>query len=93
MTTIIKGGSKMKIVWNYRKGFRGIRLSAQPIVDDLAQQVAENAGEGYLAVSTESPRNRARAAVVTSDAASMVDNAKNQTLLRALDATRGQTYD
>lgn len=76
-----------KIKWRI-EGFREIRLSAQGLVEDLAQKVADDCGDGYEAVSTESPRNRARAAVVTADAHAMADNARNQTLLRALDAAR-----
>lgn len=77
----------MRIVWRIA-GFKELRLKAQPLVDEIAQSVAESAGEGYLAVSTETPRNRARSAVVTADAHAMADNARNQTLLRALDANR-----
>jgi hypothetical protein len=78
---------RTRIKWRI-EGFRELRLAAQPLVEQIAQDVAETAGEGYEALSTESPRNRARAAVVTADARAMADNARNQTLLRALDANR-----
>ena len=61
---------------------------AQPMVEEIAQDVAEDAGEGYEVRSTESPRNRARTSVVTVTPRAMADNARNQTLLRALDANR-----
>ena len=43
---------------------------------------------GYRAVTSEG-RTRSRAAVVTTDAESIRDNARNQTLLRAMDSGRG----
>ena len=65
-------------------------LKDPAVVADLkrrAEAIADAAGEGYDAVSSE-PRRRARAAVVTASAAARRDNAENNTLLRNLDAGR-----
>lgn len=78
-----------KIKWN-RDAFRQIRLLPEVAADvhDRARRVAEAAGNGYEAFPTADPRNRSRAAVVTTSRKAMRDNARNQTLLRNLDAGR-----
>ena len=68
----------------------GTLLKDPAVVADLerrAEAIADAAGEGYDAVSSE-PHTRARAAVVTATLAARKDNAENNTLLRALQAGR-----
>lgn len=60
---------------------------AQRIVRERAERIAAAAGDGYEAVQSP-PRKRARAAVVTTSAASIRDNAQNNTIVRSLDAGR-----
>jgi len=81
--------AKPKIRWN-RDAFRQIRLLPEVAADvhDRARRVAEAAGEGYEAFPTQDARNRSRAAVVTTDMKAIRDNARNNTLLRNLDAGR-----
>lgn len=83
---------KPKIVWKQGAFYR---LRSEPgVVADLerrAEAVAEAAGDGYLAGSRQGasrPQGRWRASVVTGDWDAIVDNARNQTLLKALDAGR-----
>lgn len=78
----------VKLRWNMA-GFRELRTSARVRADILrrARNVAAVAGDGYRADPSDT-RNRARAAVVTDSDAAKADNARNQTLLRALDAGR-----
>nr|DAW17870.1 MAG TPA: type I neck protein [Caudoviricetes sp.] len=61
-------------------------------LESVAQEVADRAnssGEGTYAVGSQqgrkNPQGRWRASVVTADAKAMVDNAKRNTLIRALD--------
>lgn len=70
--------------------FRAIRTAPRVRADlsRRARRVAAAAGRGYVGVDTETPRNRARSAVVTATAAAEKDNARNNTLLRSLDAGR-----
>lgn len=77
----------MKIVWN-RNAFREIRLLPKVAADvhDRAERVASAAGDGFEAFPTANPRNRARAAVVTTTPRAMRRNARDQTLLRSLQA-------
>ena len=79
----------MKIKWN-RAAFREIRTL--PAVDadmqSRAERVASAAGSGYEAKRTDNPRNRARAAVVTTSYRAIRENARHQTLLKSLDAGR-----
>ena len=79
----------VKIKWNI-DAFRQIRLEPKVAADvhDRAERIASAAGDGYEAFPTQSPRNRARAAVVTTSMKAIRDNARNQTLLRNLDAGR-----
>ena len=79
----------MKIKFN-RNAFREIRLLPEVAADvhDRAERVAAAAGEGFDAFPTQAPRNRARAAVVTTSMKAIRQNARNNTLLRALDAGR-----
>lgn len=77
-----------KIKWRI-PGFRELRLEPG-VIDDLgerADRIASSAGAGYEA-STFEGKNRGRASVITADFDAIRDNAKNQTLLRSLDAGR-----
>ena len=81
----------LRIVWNYRgsgNAFRALRLDpkVQADIARRAEAVADAAGEGFEAFPTTTPRNRARAAVVPVTAEAAVQNARENTLIRALDA-------
>lgn len=78
-----------KIKYN-RDAFRQIRLLPEVAADvhRRAERVAAAAGDGYEAFPTQAPRNRARAAVVTTSMKAIRQNARQNTLLRALDAGR-----
>lgn len=78
----------MRIRWN-RAVFEAIRRdpAIAADVDARAGRIAAAAGEGYLA-SPHEGRTRHRASVITATAEAMVDNARNDTLLGALDAGR-----
>lgn len=80
----------VRLVFN-RNAFREIRL--QPKVQDnmfeRAERIAEACGEGFTAVRTAKPRNRARAAVVTTSIEAINRNARENTLVNNLDAGRG----
>lgn len=77
-----------KIKWNV-KAFRELRLEPGVIADleKRAEAVAAAAGDGYEA-SAMAGKNRGRASVITANYAAIRDNARNQTLLRSLDAGR-----
>lgn len=77
-----------RIKWNV-KAFRELRLEPGVIADlgERAEAIADAAGPWYEA-STFEGRNRGRASVITGDFGAIYDNAKNQTLLRSLDAGR-----
>lgn len=80
--------AKSRIKWRVA-GFRELRLEPG-VIDDLgerADRIAAAAGAGYEP-STFEGRNRGRASVITADFDARRDNAKNQTLLRSLDAGR-----
>lgn len=66
---------------------RAILRSAevQGRLDREARAIASSAGSGYIAGSEVGP-NRARAYVFTRTRKAIVDNARNNTLLRALGA-------
>ena len=78
------------IKWRLR-GFEELRRTSE-VKAELArhaERIAAACGKpGYRAVTSEG-RTRSRAAVVTTDAESIRDNARNQTLLRAMDSGRG----
>lgn len=78
--------AKSRIKWNIA-GFRQLRLEPGVIADlgERGDRIADAAGSGYEA-STYEGRNRGRASVITADYDAIRDNAKNQTLLRSLDA-------
>lgn len=80
--------AKPRIKWRIA-GFRELRL-APGVIENLgerADRIAAAAGPGYEP-STFEGRNRGRASVITADFGARRDNAKNQTLLRSLDAGR-----
>lgn len=72
------------------KGFRELRTNPKVGADLLrrAQDIADAAGDGYEAVQNPNPRNRYRAAVVPVTADAAIDNARHNTLLRAMRAGR-----
>lgn len=76
--------TRVRIKWRLA-GFRELRLEpgVQNYVDQLAAEIAARAGAGYEASSWQG-KNRARASVYTDTFAARYDNARNQTLLRAL---------
>ncbi len=77
------------IKWNV-PAFEEIRRDPS-VKSDLAiraDRIAEAAGDGYESSSTEGA-TRSRASVVTTTYAAIRDNAKNNTLIRAVDAGRG----
>lgn len=78
--------TSIRIKWN-RGAFRELRLEpgVQNHINQLAAQIAARAGDGYE-VSHWQGKNRARASVYTDTFSARYDNARNQTLLRALDA-------
>lgn len=78
--------AKTRIKWNL-PAFRELRLEPGVINDleERAEAIAAAAGDGYEA-SAMAGKNRGRASVITADYAAMRDNARNQTLLRSLDA-------
>lgn len=80
--------AKTRIKWNIA-GFRQLRLEPGVIADlgERADRIADAAGPGYEA-STFEGQNRGRASVITADFNAIRDNAKNQSLLRNLDAGR-----
>lgn len=57
-------------------------------LDRRAQAVAAAAGSGYKALPGMESR-RERASVITATRRAIVDNSRNGTLLKALDAARG----
>ena len=80
-----------RIKWRI-KGF--VELRKEPGVladlDERAHDIARAANRsspGYIP-SSQIGKRRSRASVITGDAESMIDNAKNQTLLRSLDSGR-----
>ncbi|PVE94994.1 hypothetical protein [Microbacterium sp. TPD7012] len=80
--------AKSQIKWNLR-AFRELRLEPG-VIDDLGERadaIADAAGPGYEA-STFEGKNRGRASVITANANARRDNARNQTLIRSLDAGR-----
>ena len=70
--------------------FRALRTSeaVQADLAERAKRIAEAAGEGFAVGDGESARNRARASVVAVSPAAREKNARENTLLRALDAGR-----
>lgn len=88
--------AKPRIKWNVQ-GFYELR-SEPGVVADLearAEAVAAAAGESGFHYETGSqqgakkPQGRWRTSVVTADFDAILDNARHQTLLKALDAGRG----
>lgn len=82
--------TKPRIKWNLA-AFAELR-NAPGVLNDLqdrADRIADAAGDGYEsrpAEAGEGKRGRGRAAVLTGNAEARVDNARNETLLRSLDA-------
>ena len=78
--------SSIRIKWK-PGAFRLLRLEAgvQNYINQLAADIAARAGDGYE-VSHWQGKNRSRASVYTDTFSARYDNARHQTLLRALDA-------
>lgn len=82
--------ARTRIKWR-RAGFPELR-NEPGVLEDLqtrADAIADAAGDGYEsrpAEPGEGKKGRARAAVLTGTAEARVDNARNQTLLRSIDA-------
>ncbi len=83
-----RGSARVRIKWN-RGAFRELRLEpgVQNYINQLAAEIAARAGDGYE-VSHWQGKNRSRASVYTDTFSARYDNARNQTLLRALDAAQ-----
>lgn len=79
--------AKSRVKWN-NKAFRELRLLPEILeeVEQRADDVASKAGFGYKA-SAVYGKNRARASVITATFDAILDNARNNTLLRALGGT------
>lgn len=76
-------------------GYRGIRTSpgvaarVKAIADGIADDCNASADvDGGYKAEGSSGRNRARAAVITTNAAAMKDNARNNTIIRAAGRAR-----
>lgn len=80
--------AKMKIKWN-RNGFRELRTdpAVQANIVERAERIADACGPGFE-VRASTPRNRARAVVLTTEPAAMVRNARDHTLLTNIDKGR-----
>lgn len=75
-----------RIKWRM-KGFKELRKSRE-IMSDLIKRgkaIESDAGPGYIAAPFTG-RTRGRVSVMTEDEAAREDNARNNTLIRALDA-------
>jgi hypothetical protein len=87
------GRTKIKVSKLNMKGFEAIRTAPKvmDMLDEIAQDMADRAGEGYKAVpaSATGGRVRGRAMVVTDTFEAKVDQAKNRTLERVVGSTRG----
>lgn len=75
-----------RIKWSM-KGFRELRKSREVMSDLIkrGQRIEASAGAGYTAAPFTG-RTRGRVSVMTEDQAAREDNARNNTLIRALDA-------
>lgn len=72
-----------------RAGVRELLKSEEmlQIVQEYAENAAENAGEGYVA-STYVGRNRVNAEVAAESLRARYDNSKNNTILKSLGANK-----
>lgn len=79
---------RVKLDFHY-DGFNEVRRDPKVAADieDRANAIAGAAGDGYE-VRTSSSRSRARAIVITATPEAMVDQARNHTLERSIDAGR-----
>ncbi|MFY9190181.1 MAG: hypothetical protein WAN89_02760 [Lawsonella sp.] len=76
----------VQIKWNMA-GFRALRFhpNVAADIDARGRAIAEACGPGYVHSPYEG-RNRHRCSVITATGEAIRDNAKNNTLLRNLDA-------
>lgn len=81
--------SGLRIKWN-DKGFKALRQdpAVQADMSRRAEAVAAAAGEGYEARHPTQYPERDRAAVITATHQARSDNARNMTLVKALNAGR-----
>ena len=82
--------SKLTAVKLHPSNIRDQILKSDRVRSDIERRteaVAARAGEGYEP-SVQTGRNRVRGSVITDTFEARVDNGKNHTLLRALDAAR-----
>lgn len=81
----------IRLQFNYRKGFRGLRMAdgVQKDIAERAQRVATAAGEGVAVLPIQQPWSRTHVLVgpVTPEAMERV--ATDNSLIRALEAGRG----
>lgn len=80
---------RVKRVKLHNKAFNALRKDSALVADleARAQAIASAAGEGYTA-SSRSGKTRHRVSVITESYEAAEDQAKNNTLLRALEAGR-----
>lgn len=77
---------RVRIVWE-KRAMRSLRTMDEVVdlIDDRADEMAAQAGHGYVARSNISGgRGRARAVVITGNLDAVRDNARNNTLVRVL---------
>lgn len=74
-----------RIVFNV-KAFAQIRTeqAVQDHIAKIAEEVAADAGDGYVAQHREDPKSRARSSVIAASPEAQADNARNNTLIVAL---------
>lgn len=79
--------ARTKIKWR-RAAFPELRNEPGVLADlqERADAIAAAAGDGYESRPAEAGVERGRAAVLTGTAEARIDNARNQTLIRSLDA-------
>lgn len=80
--------ARAKIKWR-RAAFREMRTSApvRAMVQESVDAIANACGEGYEA-EVRDGRTRVHGSVATADFAAMTDNARNNTLLKNIEAGR-----
>ncbi len=78
----------MKIKWNL-PAFEEIRRlpAVRRDLEQRAEDIADACGDGYVAESGEG-KTRSRAAVITATPRAMRDNAKNNTIIKNVEAGR-----
>jgi hypothetical protein len=77
-------------VVQHNKGYRALRTSQWAVdqVMSAATRLARTAGEGYVAKLSGKPKRRAHASVFPNEKGAIRDNARNNTLIRAIGGAR-----